>query len=387
MNAPQQEKNITTLRQKTRKKIMFIFCLVFIIAAVASGCWLYLFRAVQSTDDAYIMGNKIAISSQVAGSVISVHYKETDRVLKGDVLVTLDDTDARINYRKAIHNLADSVRKIKQLYINDDQYAAAVRKSNIVYQQTLADFQRRKSLAGVAAISKEELQHARNAVIESEAALDVAREALRSNHALIAGTVLEKHPEILQAADSVREAWISLQRTRVVSPVTGYVAQRNVQVGETLTSGQSVLSVVPADDMWVEANFKETQLSGIKIGQDVSVVTDLYGSKVMFNGKVEGISMGTGSAFSILPAQNATGNWIKVVQRLPVRIRLDPQQVNAHPLRIGLSTTVTLHETHTGGESLATAQRISPAWHSDALVIDTTSIDNDILAIIQANAR
>lgn len=387
MNDPQTEKQVTLLRLKKRKKMIIIFCSLIIVAALFSCCWLYAFRAIQTTDDAYVMGNQITVSSQVAGSVISVHYKESDRVLKGDVLVTLDDTDARLAYQKAVHDLADTARKTRQLYVNDDQYAAAVRQNEIAYQQALADFQRRNSLTGAAAIAKEDLQHARNAVASNKAALDVATEALRSNRTLIAGTSLEKQPAILQAADSVREAWIALQRTRVRSPVTGYIAQRTVQVGETLASGQALLSVVPADELWVEANFKETQLSKVNIGQPVSVVSDLYGSKVVFNGKVEGISLGTGSTFSVLPAQNATGNWIKVVQRLPVRISLDPQEVNAHPLRMGLSTTVTLHEMQTGEGSLATTQRTSPAWHSDALVIDTRSIDNDILAIIHANAN
>lgn len=378
--------NVKTPLQK-RKQMLFIFFIIIAIAAGASAAWWYFnLRNVQSTDDAYVMGNQVAISSQVAGSVISVNYVGTDLVNKGDVLVTLDDTDAKINFKKASNNLAETVRKIKQMYIADDQYSANIQQAKIAYQQALSDYQRRSQLQGAAAISKEDLQHAKNAVNSSKAALDVAVQEYRGNRALIQGTTLEKQPEILQAAESMREAWVALQRTQVRSPVTGYLAERNVQVGETLSPGQSLMSIIPADQMWINANFKETQLNGVRIGQKVSVVTDLYGSDVVFDGRVDGINMGTGGAFSVLPAQNATGNWIKVVQRLPVRITLEQEQLKAHPLRIGLSTTVTLRETNTQGEVLATTQRQTPAYHSNALVVDTASVDNEILGIIKANA-
>ncbi len=242
-------------------------------------------------------GNQIAISSLVAGSVISVNYTDTDLVRQGDVLVTLDDTDARINFNKAANNLANTVRKIKQMYIADDQYNANVQEAKIAYQQALADYQRRSRLQGAAAISRENMQHAKDAVDSSKAALDVAVQAYRGNRVLIQNTALEKQPEVLMAAESMREAWVALQRTKVRSPVTGYLAQRNVQVGETIGSGQALMSIIPAEQVWINANFKETQLSGVKIGQKVSIVTDFYGSDVVFNGRVDGINMGTGSAF------------------------------------------------------------------------------------------
>lgn len=383
----QTDASNATSQLKKRKKMLAIFFTAVVMAAGASSAYWYLnLRDVQSTDDAYVMGNQIAVSSQVAGSVISVNYTNTDLVHQGDVLVTLDNTDATISFNKAKNNLAETVRKIKQMYIADDQYNASIQQAKIAFQQAQADYQRRTQLQGAAAISKEDLQHARNAVNSSKAALDVAIQAYRGNRALIQNTTLDKQPEILQASESLREAWIALQRTKVRSPVTGYLAQRNVQVGETLSPGQSLMSIVPASQVWIDANFKETQLSGVKIGQKVSVVTDLYGSDVVFDGTVEGINMGTGGAFSVLPAQNATGNWIKVVQRLPVRIALEPEQVKAHPLRIGLSTTVTLRELNTQGQALATTQRKTPAYHSSALVIDTASIDSEILGIINANA-
>ncbi|MBC3231527.1 EmrA/EmrK family multidrug efflux transporter periplasmic adaptor subunit [Serratia fonticola] len=384
---PQPDSNPVKTPLEKRKQWLLIFLMVIVIAAMASATWWYFnSRNVQSTDDAYVMGNQVAISSQVNGSVVSVNYTNTDLVQQGDVLVNLDDTDANLNFKKVKNKLAETVRKTKQIYVNDAQYNANIAQAKIAYQQAQADYQRRTQLMGAGAFSKEDLQHARNAVSSSKAALDVAIEQYRSNRTLIQNSTLEQQPAILLAAEQMREAWLALQRTKIRSPVTGYVAQRNVQVGETLSAGQALLSIVPADQLWIDANFKETQLSGVRIGQKVSVVSDLYGSNVVFDGVVEGINMGTGGAFSVLPAQNATGNWIKVVQRLPVRITLDAEQLKAYPLRIGLSTTVTLRENNTNGPALSTTQRQKPAYQSQALVLDTSSIDQEIQDIIKANA-
>lgn len=383
---PPDSNHVKTPLEK-RKQWLLIFLMVIVIAAMASAAWWYFnSRNVQSTDDAYVMGNQVTISSQVNGSVVSVNYTNTDLVQQGDILVNLDDTDANLSFKKAKNNLAETVRKTKQIYIADAQYNANIAQAKIAYQQAQADYQRRSQLMGAGAFSKEDLQHARNAVSSSKAALDVAIQEYRGNRILIQNSTLEQQPAILLAVEQMREAWLALQRTKIRSPVTGYVAQRNVQVGETLSAGQALLSIVPADQLWIDANFKETQLSGVRIGQKVSVVSDLYGSKVVFDGVVEGINMGTGGAFSVLPAQNATGNWIKVVQRLPVRIALDAQQIKAYPLRIGLSTTVTLREINTNGQALSTTQRQKPAYQSQALVLDTASIDTEIQDIIKANA-
>lgn len=378
-----QRNNVEQI-QKRKKMLIFFSTILVIIAGVSTVWWYFDLRDVQSTDDAYVKGNQIGVSSMVAGSVIRINYIDTDLVRKGDTLVTLDDTDANITFKKATNNLIQVVRKINEMFIADDQYNARIQEAKIAYQQSLTDYQRLSRLAG--AISREDLQHAKNALDSSKAALDVAVQAFRGNRALIQETALEKQPEVVIAAESMREAWVALQRTRVLSPVTGYVAQRNVQVGETIGSGQALMSIIPTEQVWIDANFKETQLKGVAIGQKVSVVTDFYGRDIVFNGLIDGINMGTGSAFSVLPAQNATGNWIKVVQRLPVRITLDAEQVKAYPLRIGLSATVTLRETSKHGQTLATTQNQTPAFESDALVIDTTPIDNEIRNIIKANA-
>lgn len=379
-------KNVKNNIQK-RKIMLLALLIVMIIAAGLASWWYYSLRGTQNTDDAYVMGNQITVSSQIAGSVVTVHYTDTDLVHQGEVLVTLDDSDEKLSYSKAAGYLANVVRTVKQLYIADEEYSANIQQANIALQQAHADYQRRVQLRGSAAISKEDLQHAKDAVSSSKAALDVATQKYRGNRALIQGDSLEKQPEILQASEALREAWIALQRTKIRSPAAGYIAQRNVQVGETLSAGQPLLSIVPASQIWIDANFKETQLSGVRIGQKVQVVTDLYGNDVIFDGKVDGISMGTGGAFSLLPAQNATGNWIKVVQRLPVRITLDAGQVAEHPLRIGLSANVTLKEGDESGQSLASTQRIKPAYHSSALVIDMSPVNSEITRIIHANAK
>ncbi len=250
MNNLNTDENIAGKQIQKRKKLLLIFAAVIVIVAGSSTAWWYFdLRDVQSTDDAYVKGNQIAISSLVAGSVISVNYTDTDLVRQGDVLVTLDDTDARINFNKAANNLANTVRKIKQMYIADDQYNANVQEAKIAYQQALADYQRRSRLQGAAAISRENMQHAKDAVDSSKAALDVAVQAYRGNRVLIQNTALEKQPEVLMAAESMREAWVALQRTKVRSPVTGYLAQRNVQVGETIGSGQALMSIIPAEQV------------------------------------------------------------------------------------------------------------------------------------------
>ena len=307
-----------------------------------------------------------------------------DLVRQGDVLVTLDDTDARINFNKAANNLANTVRKIKQMYIADDQYNANVQEAKIAYQQALADYQRRSRLQGAAAISRGEYATCKGCRGQQQSSAGCRRPCLSRKPCTDSEYGVRKQPEVLMAAESMREAWVALQRTKVRSPVTGYLAQRNVQVGETIGSGQALMSIIPAEQVWINANFKETQPSGVKIGQKVSIVTDFYGSDVVFNGRVDGI-MGTGSAFSVLPAQNATGNWIKVVQRLPVRITLDAEQIKAYLLRIGLSATVRLHETHSQGEALATTQR-KPRLTQATHWLSIPPVDNEILNIIKANA-
>jgi len=252
--------------------------------------------------------------------------------------------------------------------------------------QAQADLKRREPLGAANLIGREELQHARDAVATAKAQLDVAIQQYNANQAMILNTSLENQPAVQQSAAELRDAWLALQRTEIRSPMDGFVSRRSVQVGSQISTSTPLLAVVPATNLWVDANFKETQLAGVRIGQPVTVVADIYGDEVVYQGKVAGLDMGTGSAFSLLPAQNATGNWIKVVQRLPVRIELNQEDIARHPLRIGLSTLVKIDTTSKEGSALATSARQQAAYSSNALAIDLAPVNQLITDIVRANA-
>ncbi|CNI20292.1 multidrug efflux MFS transporter periplasmic adaptor subunit EmrA [Yersinia mollaretii] len=374
-------------KKKQRKRVLLTLTAIFIILGVAYLVyWFLVLRHHQETDNAYISGNQVQIMSQVSGSVVSVNFDNTDVVKSGDVLVTLDPTDAEQAYEQAKTALANSVRQTHQLIINSKQYQANIALRRTELNQAQSDLKRRVVLGAAAAIGREELQHARDAVDAAQASLDVAIQQYNANQALVLDTPLEKQPAVEQSAAKLRDAWLALQRTKVLSPVSGYVSRRSVQVGAKIANGSPLMAVIPADQMWVDANFKETQLANMRIGQSATVVTDFYGDDVVYQGKVVGLDMGTGSAFSLLPAQNATGNWIKVVQRLPVRISLDAKQLAEHPLRIGLSTTVRVDTANPEGQVLAQVVRKDPAFVTNALSLDLAPVNQMISDIIHANA-
>lgn len=374
------KKNITKKKLILLVLFGFLFC-----ASIFSVYWYIDIRDSQTTDDAYVSGNKISISSQVASSVVSINYTNTDLVKKGDILVQLDSTDAALAYNKAKGNLSETVRKVRQLYINNALDKDNIEKARIAYEQSLSDLNRYSRLTGVAAVPHETLQHAKNLVASNKVGLNIALQEYKSNQALLLNTNFASQPSIQNAADAVREAWITLQRTSIKSPVTGYVAQRNVNVGENVSVGQSLMAIVPMDQFWIDANFKETQLGQVKIGQQVDFTTDIYGDSVVYTGHVMGINMGTGSAFSLLPAQNASGNWIKVVQRVPVRIKINIDQLENNPLRIGLSANVKIKTIGGENSSLPKTQRATPVYSSKTLVLDTADVDREIVKIINAN--
>ncbi|HDL7321623.1 multidrug efflux MFS transporter periplasmic adaptor subunit EmrA [Yersinia enterocolitica] len=380
---PQQPQN----KKKQRKRVLLILTGIFIIIGVAYLIyWFLVLRHHQETDNAYVSGNQVQIMSQVPGSVVSVNFENTDLVKSGDVLLTLDPTDAEQAYEQAKTALANTVRQTHQLIINSKQYQANIALKKTELSKAQNDLKRRVVLGSVDAIGREELQHARDAVDAAQASLDVAIAQYNANQALVLNTPLEKQPAVEQAAAKLRDAWLDLQRTKVVSPITGFVSRRSVQVGAEIANGAPLMVVIPANEMWIDANFKETQLANMRIGQPATVVTDFYGDDVVFQGKVVGLDMGTGSAFSLLPAQNATGNWIKVVQRLPVRIELDAKQLTEHPLRIGLSTTVRVDTADTDGLVLAQNVRKEPAFVTNALSLDLAPVNQMISDIVHANA-
>ncbi|MBA5603151.1 multidrug efflux MFS transporter periplasmic adaptor subunit EmrA [Pectobacterium aroidearum] len=374
-------------KKQQRKRVLSLLTFIFVVL----GCawlvyWFLVLRHHQSTDDAYVAGNQIQIMAQVSGSVTHVNVDNTDFVKQGQVLVELDPTDAEQALERAKTGLANSVRQTHQLIINSKQYQANIELRQTELNKAQSDLSRREALGSANAIGREEVQHARDAVATAKAALEVARQQYQANQAMILDTPLEKQPAIQQASVEMRDAWLALQRTKIVSPIDGYVSRRSVQIGARISSTSALMAVVPANHLWVDANFKETQLANMRIGQPATIVADIYGDDVVYQGKVVGLDMGTGSAFSLLPAQNATGNWIKVVQRLPVRIELDPQQVAEHPLRIGLSALVNVDTANAEGSALAETSRTTPAYQSDALTLDLTPVNQEISAIIQANA-
>ena len=380
---PQQPQN----KKKQRKRVLLLLTGIFIIIGVAYLIyWFLVLRHHQETDNAYVSGNQVQIMSQVPGSVVSVNFENTDFVKSGDVLLTLDPTDAEQAYEQAKTALANSVRQTHQLMVNSKQYQANIELKKIELSKAQNDLKRRVVLGSVNAIGREEVQHARDAAEAAQASLDVAIAQYNANQALILNTPLEKQPAVEQAAAKLRDAWLALQRTKIVSPITGFVSRRSVQVGAEIANGTPLMAVIPASEMWIDANFKETQLANMRIGQLATIVTDFYGDDVVFQGKVVGLDMGTGSAFSLLPAQNATGNWIKVVQRLPVRIELDAKQLADHPLRIGLSTTVRVDTANVDGQVLAQNVRTEPAFVTNALSLDLAPVNQMISDIVHANA-
>ncbi|CNJ13006.1 multidrug efflux MFS transporter periplasmic adaptor subunit EmrA [Yersinia vastinensis] len=374
-------------KKQQRKRVLLLLTVIFIIVGVAYLIyWFLVLRHHQETDNAYVSGNQVQIMSQVPGSVVSVNFENTDFVKSGDVLLALDPTDAEQTYEQAKTALANSVRQTHQLMINSKQYQANIALKKTELNKAQSDLKRRVVLGSVDAIGREELQHARDAAEAAAASLDVAIAQYNANQALVLNTPLEKQPAVEQAAAKLRDAWLALQRTKVVSPITGFVSRRSVQVGAEIANGAPLMAVIPANEMWIDANFKETQLANMRIGQPATVVTDFYGDDVVYQGTVVGLDMGTGSAFSLLPAQNATGNWIKVVQRLPVRIALEPKQLADHPLRIGLSTTVRVDTANTEGLVLAQNVRKDPAFVTDALSLDLAPVNQMISDIVHANA-
>jgi len=358
----------------------------FVIALAATAYWYLYARNYQSTDDAYVAGDLVTVMPQVSGTVISIDADETDRVTAGQELVRLDDTDAAIALRDAEAQLARTVRQVHTVYANRDQLEAVVAQRRGDLNKAQSDVDRRKGLVASGAVSTEELSHAREALNTARDALTAAEKSLAASVALVGQTDVANNPDVQAAATQVQRAYLDLQRTRIRAPVTGYVAKRGVQLGERIAPGTALLSIVPLDRLRVDANFKEVQLTDMRIGQKVEVTADVYGGRVKFNGTIEGVGMGTGSAFALLPAQNATGNWIKVVQRVPVRIALDPHQVQEHPLRIGLSTRVSVDVRNASGRQLATAPPTRPILATTVYEVDAHEIDRRIAQIIAENA-
>ena len=374
-------------KSQQRKKGLSIFILLLLLISIGSAAyWFFFIKGFEETEDAYVSGNQVMVSAQVAGNISKINVDNMDPVQAGDVLLELDDTNAKLSFEQAKSNLANAVRQVSQLNYTVKQLKSAVRANEITLAQAQGNLNRRVQLVKDGAIDKESFQHAKEAVELAKANLTTSQNQLDANQALLLDGPLSEQPQIQSAVSNLKQAWLNLERTKIRSPIKGYVARRNAQVGQAVSVGGALMAVVTTDQMWLDANFKETQLTHMRIGQPVEIHFDLYGKDKTFDGKVVGIEMGTGSAFSLLPAQNATGNWIKVVQRVPVRIQLDPQQLAENPLRIGLSATVKVNVTDSQGETLRDQAPATPLYSTNVLQYDESAVNNLIESIIRDNS-
>ena len=374
-------------KSQKRKKGLSIFILLLLLISIGSAAYWYFFiKGFEETEDAYVSGNQVMVSAQVAGNISKINVDNMDPVQAGDVLLELDDTNAKLSFEQAKSNLANAVRQVSQLNYTVKQLKSAVRANEITLAQAQGNLNRRVQLVKDGAIDKESFQHAKEAVELAKANLTTSQNQLGANQALLLDGPLSEQPQIQSAVSNLKQAWLNLERTKIRSPIKGYVARRNAQVGQAVSVGGALMAVVTTDQMWLDANFKETQLTHMRIGQPVKIHFDLYGKDKTFDGKVVGIEMGTGSAFSLLPTQNATGNWIKVVQRVPVRIQLDPQQLAENPLRIGLSATVKVNVSDSQGETLRNQAPTATLYSTNVLQYDESAVNNLIESIIRDNS-
>ena len=394
--APAPAPAIAASRRKPA--LLAVAALTLLVAAGYGAYWALALRQHESTDNAYVQAPVVQITPQVSGTVLAVLADDTDVVKQGAPLVKLDPSDARLALERAEAQLAQTVREVRTLYVNNAALAASVRAREAEAARLEAevaraadDVARRRPLMASGAVGGEEMKHAettlasaKSALAGAQSALAAAREQAASNRALTEGTAVEKHPNVERAAAAVREAWLALQRTELPAPLAGQVAKRTVQVGQRVAAGTPLMTVIPLEQVWVEANFKEVQLRQMRIGQPVKLKADLYGSKVEYDGRIAGLGAGTGAAFALLPAQNATGNWIKVVQRVPVRVELDAKQLAEHPLRVGLSMEANVDVSKQEGAPLL-ASAVSRPSATQVLDAPGEEADRIVRGIIAAN--
>ncbi|MBI5626243.1 MAG: HlyD family efflux transporter periplasmic adaptor subunit [Nitrosomonadales bacterium] len=398
---------------KRKGVLLRIGALVLVVLLAVFLWWFFSGRWYSNTDDAYIGGNVVAVMPLTGGSVVSIQADTTQAVTEGQILVQLDDSDARLQLDSAVAALAAAVREVRGLYAISRgnlqliaqrradlaRAQAELARSDAALTQAEAEFKRRETLVKQNFISAESLQIAQTTRDAAKAQRDAALSAIQASSAAINQTVdqasvssarvdntsLENHPNVRSAAVRVREAALALARTRVIAPVSGQVAKRLMQIGERVKPGDSLMALVPLDKVWLDANFKETQLRDVRIGQPVRVTSDFYGNSIVFHGRVIGLAPGTGSAFALLPAQNATGNWVKIVQRLPVRIALDAKELQEHPLRIGLSMDATIDTHDRSGAALTMLPNATAIASTSIYTQDIKAADARVAQIIADN--
>jgi len=369
-----------------RGKLLRGLLAIVVLLIAAAALWYFMFgRWFEETDDAYVQGNQVQITPLVTGTVVAINADDGMRVERGQLLVQLDPADTEVALQQAQANLAKTVRQTRGLYRSVEGAQAELNARQVTLNRVREDFARRKGLASTGAISDEELAHARTELAAAEAAVAGSRETFERSNALVDDTVIATQPDVQAAAARLRQAYLNNARAGIVAPVSGYVARRSVQVGQRVQPGTALMAVVPTEQMWVEANFKETQLRHMRLGQEVELRSDLYGGEVKYKGRIDSLGLGTGSAFSLLPAQNASGNWIKIVQRVPVRIAIDAKQLADNPLRIGLSMKAEVSLRDQKGTVLPTTTAKGQVFDTDVYAKQLHKADDVIHEIIQSN--
>jgi membrane fusion protein (multidrug efflux system) len=332
----------TTQAPNRQRRFWFLVlgAVVLGVALIYGIYWLVYARYFESTDDAYVGGNVVTITSKENATVLALHADNTQTVRQGQLLVEFDPAVATVNLQAAQANLARVVRSVRAQFSKSDSGAAQLSQAKVALAQAEDDYARRQKAYDTQSVSGEELAHARDAVAAARAAVTAAQGSLQQTNAAIEGADIAHNPDVMAAEAQLRAAAIVFGHMRVIAPLDGVIAQRTVQAGQQVAAGTPLMAVVPLSNVWIDANFKEVQLARMRVGQPVTVKADIYGGSVTYHGNIEGVGAGSGSAFALLPPQNASGNWIKIVQRVPVRIALDPKEVAAHPLRVGLSVAV-----------------------------------------------
>jgi membrane fusion protein, multidrug efflux system len=382
----EQESREPAQEPKKSRRAPTIILIVVLAGLAAIGIYYFAYAHNEvETEDAYVNGNLMRLTPQVSGTVIAINTDETQFVERGQVLVELDPHDTEVALAQAKASLGQTVRDVAQLFAQEARDEAAVSAQQTQYSQTTQDLDRDRTVFALHGVSDETLKHDEHAVRTAQAGMDHARATLVSTRAQIVGATPETHPRVLQAEANLRTAWLAAARTRVVAPISGYVVRRAVQLGQQVTSATEMLAIAPVDSVWIDANFKENQLKSLRIGQPVQVSADMYGSHVSYHGRVLGLVAGTGSALAVLPAQNASGNWIKIVQRLPVRIGLDPDELEKHPLLIGLSTNVHVDVKDQDGGALSKTATWNASVSTDAYADQLSGVDTQIKEILANN--
>ena len=385
------EKTTSTMANEPVKnsKRKTSFFILFIVLVVIAATWFFYYEVYakysEETNDAYVNGDLVVISPQISGTVSKVVVDQGDYVEKGQILISLDSNDTQIALQAAEAKLANSVREVRSLYATADNAKASLEATKVEYNQAISDYKRRQKLAKSGAISQEDLNHYKDLVETTKSQYLASQQALKMAVALVDNTVLKTHPAIKSAVANLRQVYLNNLRADIVAPISGYVAKRGVQLGSQVQPGTQMMVIVPLHQVWVDANFKESQMRDMRIGQAVILTSDLYGKEVEYKGEIESLGIGTGSAFSLLPAQNASGNWIKIVQRLPVKIRLQKDNLAQYPLRIGLSMLAKVDIEDSSGALLSESPQQEARFDTDVYQNTLQEVDHLVTKILHEN--